>query len=75
MQDMGGARSISPSPLAQQHVALAEQGRVKLLGTLSLRRSALPALAAVPSVNEGERQGFNFTTWTGYFVARYPGGS
>ena len=57
-------------PLAQ-HVALAEQGRVKLLGTLSPRRSALPALAAVPSVNEGELlKGFNFTTWTGYFVKR-----
>ena len=72
MQDMGGGQvDFAILPLAQQHVALAEQGRVKLLGTLSPRRSALPALAAVPSVNEGELlKGFNFTTWTGYFVKR-----
>ena len=72
MQDMGGGQvDFAILPLAQRHVALAEQGRVKLLGTLSPRRSALPALAAVPSVNEGELlKGFNFTTWTGYFVKR-----
>ena len=52
-------------------MALAEQGRVKLLGTLSRAAAPLPALAAVPSVNEGELlKGFNFTTWTGYFVKR-----
>jgi tripartite-type tricarboxylate transporter receptor subunit TctC len=72
MQDLGGGQvDIAILPLSQQQVALAEQGRIKLLASLDPQRSALPALKAVPSVNEGQSlKGFNFTTWTGYFVKR-----
>lgn len=72
MQDLGGGQvDIAILPLSQQQMALAEQGRVKLLASLDPQRSTLPALKAVPSVNEGQLlKGFNFTTWTGYFVKR-----
>jgi len=72
MQDLGGGQvDIAILPLSQQQVALAGQGRVKLLASLDPQRSTLPALKAVPSVNEGQLlKGFNFTTWTGYFVKR-----
>ncbi|MCW0207362.1 MAG: tripartite tricarboxylate transporter substrate binding protein [Achromobacter sp.] len=72
MQDLGGGQvDIAILPLSQQQMALAEQGRIKLLASLDPQRSALPALKAVPSVNEGQSlKGFNFTTWTGYFVKR-----
>jgi tripartite-type tricarboxylate transporter receptor subunit TctC len=72
MQDLGGGQvDIAILPLSQQQVALAEQGRIKLLASLDPQRSALPALKMVPSVNEGQSlKGFNFTTWTGYFVKR-----
>ncbi|WP_338880550.1 tripartite tricarboxylate transporter substrate binding protein [Achromobacter veterisilvae] len=72
MQDLGGGQvDIAILPLSQQQVALAEQGRIKLLASLDPQRSALPALKTVPSVNEGQSlKGFNFTTWTGYFVKR-----
>lgn len=72
MQDIGGGQvDLAILPLSQQQVALAEQGRIKLLASLDPQRSQLPALKAVPSVNEGQLlKGFNFTTWTGYFVKR-----
>ncbi|MFY0477612.1 tripartite tricarboxylate transporter substrate binding protein [Achromobacter marplatensis] len=72
MQDIGGGQvDLAILPLSQQQMALAEQGRVKLLATLDPQRSQLPSLTAVPSVNEGQQlKGFNFTTWTGYFVKR-----
>jgi tripartite-type tricarboxylate transporter receptor subunit TctC len=72
MQDIGGGQvDLAILPLSQQQVALAEQGRIKLLATLEPQRSQLPALKTVPSVNEGQLlKGFNFTTWTGYFVKR-----
>jgi len=72
MQDIGGGQvDLAILPLSQQQVALAEQGRIKLLATLEPQRSQLPSLKSVPSVNEGQRlKGFNFTTWTGYFVKR-----
>ncbi|WP_447922830.1 tripartite tricarboxylate transporter substrate binding protein [Achromobacter aegrifaciens] len=72
MQDIGGGQvDLAILPLSQQQVALAEQGRIKLLANLDPQRSQLPALKAVPSVNEGQSlKGFNFTTWTGYFVKR-----
>lgn len=72
MQDIGGGQvDLAILPLSQQQVALAEQGRIKLLANLDPQRSQLPSLKAVPSVNEGKLlKGFNFTTWTGYFVKR-----
>ncbi|MGB3434397.1 tripartite tricarboxylate transporter substrate binding protein [Achromobacter sp.] len=72
MQDIGGGQvDLAILPLSQQQVALAEQGRIKLLASLDPQRSQLPALKSVPSVNEGQLlKGFNFTTWTGYFVKR-----
>lgn len=72
MQDIGGGQvDLAILPLSQQQVALAEQGRIKLLVNLDPQRSQLPSLKAVPSVNEGKLlKGFNFTTWTGYFVKR-----
>ncbi|QKH39685.1 tripartite tricarboxylate transporter substrate binding protein [Achromobacter pestifer] len=72
MQDIGGGQvDLAILPLSQQQVALAEQGRIKLLATLEPQRSQLPSLKSVPSVNEGQLlKGFNFTTWTGYFVKR-----
>lgn len=72
MQDIGGGQvDLAILPLSQQQVALAEQGRIKLLASLDPQRSQLPALKTVPSVNEGQLlKGFNFTTWTGYFVKR-----
>jgi tripartite-type tricarboxylate transporter receptor subunit TctC len=72
MQDIGGGQvDLAILPLSQQQMAMAEQGRIKLVATLDAQRSQLPSLAAVPSVNEGQQlKGFNFTTWTGYFVKR-----
>lgn len=72
MQDIGGGQvDLAILPLSQQQTALAEQGRIKLLATLDPQRSQLPSLARVPSVNEGQQlKGFNFSTWTGYFVKR-----
>ena len=72
MQDIGGGQvDLAILPLSQQQMALAEQGRIKLVATLDAQRSQLPSLTAVPSVNEGQLlKGFNFTTWTGYFVKR-----
>ncbi|KAG1395402.1 hypothetical protein G6F59_014009 [Rhizopus arrhizus] len=72
MQDIGGGQvDLAILPLSQQQMSMAEQGRIKLVATLDAQRSQLPSLAAVPSVNEGQLlKGFNFTTWTGYFVKR-----
>ncbi len=49
--------------------ALAEQGRLKVIGQLSARRSEL--LNSVPAVAEGQAlKDFAFRTWTGFMVPR-----
>lgn len=49
--------------------ALADQGRLKVIGQLGARRSEL--LANVPAVNEGQAlKDFAFRTWSGYMLPR-----
>lgn len=58
-------------PVSQQQVALAEQGRIKMIASINATRPDLAALKDIPSVNEGKAlKGFNFSFWTGYFVRK-----
>ena len=72
LQDLGsGQLDFVILPVSQQQVALAEQGRIKIIASISATRIELGALKSIPTVNEGKLlKGFNFTTWTGYFVRK-----
>lgn len=72
MQDLGaGQLDFAILPVSRQQLALAGQGRVKVLATTSAARPDLPGLRSIPTVNEGELlKGFNFSIWTGYFVRK-----
>lgn len=71
-QDLGGGQvDFAILPVAQQQLAMAEQGRLKIIGTIGNTRPDLPALKNVPTVNEGKLlKNFNFSIWTGYFVKK-----
>jgi tripartite-type tricarboxylate transporter receptor subunit TctC len=57
--------------VSQQQIALAEQGRIKIIASINATRTDLAALKSIPTVNEGKLlKGFNFSTWTGYFVRK-----
>ncbi|CAG9170454.1 tripartite tricarboxylate transporter substrate-binding protein [Cupriavidus pampae] len=45
-----------------------EGKKVKAYGVSSLQRSAVPALANVPTLNEAGLPGFNFTVWHGLYA-------
>jgi tripartite-type tricarboxylate transporter receptor subunit TctC len=58
-------------PVSQQQLAMAQQGHIKIIAGLDAKRSQLPALKNIPSVDEGKAlKGFNFSFWTGYFVRK-----
>ena len=70
LQDMGGSQlDFALLPFAQQYVALAQQKRLKILGTLADTRPE--SLKQYPTVNEGTAlKGFSFDIWTSYMVRR-----
>lgn len=72
MQDLGGGQlDFVILPVSQQQIALAEQGRIKIIASINATRTDLAALKSIPTVNEGKLlKGFNFSTWTGYFVRK-----
>ncbi len=72
MQDLGGGQlDFAILPVAQQQIALAEQGRIKIIASINATRTDLAALKSIPTVNEGKLlKGFTFSTWTGYFVRK-----
>ncbi|MBS0339442.1 MAG: tripartite tricarboxylate transporter substrate binding protein [Proteobacteria bacterium] len=72
VQDLsGGQLDLVILPVSQQQLALADQGRIKIIASINATRTDLPALKGIPTVNEGKLlNGFNFSTWTGYFVRK-----
>lgn len=72
MQDLGGGQlDFVILPVSQQQLALAEQGRIKIIASINATRTDLAALKGIPTVNEGKLlKGFNFSIWTGYFVRK-----
>ena len=72
MQDLGGGQlDFVILPVSQQQVALADQGRIKIIASINATRTDLAALKSIPTVNEGKLlKGFNFSIWTGYFVRK-----
>jgi tripartite-type tricarboxylate transporter receptor subunit TctC len=72
MQDLGGGQlDFVILPVSQQQVALAEQGRIKIIASINATRTDLAALKSIPTVNEGKLlKDFNFSIWTGYFVRK-----
>lgn len=72
MQDLsGGQLDFAILPVSQQQFALADQGRLKIIASINATRTDLAALKNIPTVNEGKLlKGFNFSTWTGYFVRK-----
>lgn len=72
LQDLGGGElDFVMFPVSQQQLGLVEQGRIKLIASLSAARIDLPALKNTPTVNEGKLlKGFNFSLWTGFFVRK-----
>jgi tripartite-type tricarboxylate transporter receptor subunit TctC len=70
-QDLaGGVLDVSFITIGAQQVALAEQGRIKILGTLApAGKVEAPFLARYPSVNDSKSvKDFSYTLWTGFFV-------
>lgn len=56
-------------PYSKSFAALADQGRIRIIATLSPTR--LDAAKQIPSVSEGKTfRDFNFSIWTGYFVKK-----
>lgn len=56
-------------PYSKSFAALADQGRIRIIATLSPTR--LDAAKQIPSVSEGKTfRDFNFNIWTGYFVKK-----
>ena len=70
MQDLGGGQIDFALLVYNPGMgAMAEQGRVKLLGQLGLERS--PLLKQVPTLNEGqELKNFTYTNWSGLMVPK-----
>jgi tripartite-type tricarboxylate transporter receptor subunit TctC len=70
LQDLGGGQvDFAVLVYSAAMGAMAEQGRLKVIGQLGAQRSAL--LPRVPAVAEGrELPGFSYKTWSGFFVPR-----
>ena len=72
-QDLaGGVLDVSFITVGAQQVALAEQGRIKILGTLApAGKVEAPFLKRYPSINDSKSvKSFNYTLWTGFFVPK-----
>lgn len=66
---MAGLVDIFISPYGKSQVQLVEEGRLKVVATLSAERQDM--LKNYPSVNESSAlKGFVFSTWSGYFVRK-----
>ncbi len=66
---MAGMVDIFISPYGKSQVQMVEEGRMKVVTTLSAERQEL--LKNYPSVNESSAlKGFVYSTWSGYFVRK-----
>ena len=66
---VSGEIDFAMIPYSKSFAALADQGRIRIIATLSPVR--LEAAKQVPSVSEGKTfKDFNFSIWTGYFVKK-----
>jgi tripartite-type tricarboxylate transporter receptor subunit TctC len=73
LQDMGGEQvDIAIFVVGAQTVGLADQGRLKVLGTLApAGKVEAEFLKKYPSINDGKSfKDFAFNIWTGYFVRK-----
>ena len=73
LQDMGGEMvDVAIIVVGEQQVALAQQGRLKVIGTLAPAGKVETAiLKGYPSVNDSRSfKDFAFNIWTGYFVKK-----
>ena len=73
LQDMGGEMvDVAIIVVGEQQVALAQQGRLKVIGTLAPAGKVETAiLKGYPSVNDSRSfKDFAFNIWTGYFVRK-----
>lgn len=70
LQDIGGGQvDFAVLVYSAAMGAMADQGRLKVIGQLGAQRSEL--LKAVPTVSEGQAlKGFAYKIWTGYMVPR-----
>jgi tripartite-type tricarboxylate transporter receptor subunit TctC len=71
IQDLSGNHGVDIAllPYSKTFAGLAEQGKLKILGTLAAERPE--SLKQLPTVNEGkEMKNFNFNIWTGYMVKK-----
>ena len=68
----GGQVDVSFIVVGAKDVALVDQGRLKILGTLApAGKVEVPLLKRWPSVNDGKLvKDFAYNAWTGYFVRR-----
>jgi tripartite-type tricarboxylate transporter receptor subunit TctC len=72
-QDLaGGMLDVSFITVGAAQVALAEQGRIKILGTLApAGKVEAPFLKRYPSINDGKSvKNFSYNLWTGFFVPK-----
>lgn len=73
MQDLAsGQVDFMLAPIQQQIIAMADGGRMKIVGTLApAGKVEAPLLAKFPSVNDGTQlKDFSFTLWHAYFVKK-----
>lgn len=70
LQDVGGGQvDFAVLVYSAAMGAMAEQGRLKVIGQLGAHRSTL--LSDVPTVSEGQTlRNFQFKTWTGFMVPK-----
>lgn len=68
----GGQVDVSFIVVGAKDVALVEQGRLKILGTLApAGKVEVPLLKGYPSINDSKQvKDFAYTAWTGYFVRK-----
>ena len=72
-QDLaGGVLDVSFITVGAQQVALADQGRIKILGTLApAGKVEAPFLKRYPSINDGKSvKNFSYSLWTGFFIPK-----
>jgi len=70
MTDLIGGQVDVMCEQATSATAQIESKRVKVYGITSLKRLDLPALAAVPTLDESGLRGFNVTVWHGLYAPR-----
>lgn len=71
LQDMSGGHGpdIAMLPFARSYTTLADQGKLKVLGSLAASRPEL--LRQMPTVNEGKLlNNFSFAIWTAFMVKK-----